>query len=142
MRFQQVEQEADFQHMEGLKREVQNAYCVSICSAALMLFFLLRADPPNCGDNIRGLIFLAIIIRVGVCNGVYTLMFLLAKCRVLAASTARILITVSWFFLLIWYIHVTKKFYSETNDCRKVSSNIWVAHLLLLIEAFFNMFFM
>ena len=95
-KFEEVQDNAEEEGMRALENEAKSTLCIGTTNAMLMLYFLYKADPPNCGDDTRGLIWFSVILRVGICNAVYLMFYFLARCKILAANTARIFLTTSW----------------------------------------------
>lgn len=105
-----------------------------------MVFFLglmlLINGGESCGDGVKDLITFAVCLKLFVQLPYEFLTIYLVKNQILKSTTIQAFGAIILLFLLFWYWHITKMFFSSKNDCRKKSTSLWFAHVFLLIEAF------
>lgn len=63
-------------------------------------------------------------------------MFVLVVKKVMTRKCSKFFYFIPVLLVSLWYIHVTDLFFRHSNNCREVSKSLWLAHILLLIEAF------
>lgn len=119
------------------KQYLEN-YMKELCSSGLVivvLFLLLYlSDGNNCGEDIRLVVIIAILLKSVILLPLEFLFLVLLKGKVVRVATVKLIKLIMVFCLLGWYIFVTKRFFSN-NTCKTESNPLYIASLILVIEA-------
>lgn len=141
-RFQDHQVENEQRAINDFKKAVTNTFCCDLVTASIFLILIYTADPENCGDNIRGVLKFAVFLKF-IAWYIYNYSILgLVIYKVITPKTGSILRIIGYLPMFYWYYYVLSKFFSESNDCKQVSKNLWWGLLILVIEAILVMIFM
>lgn len=136
----------DYQDQQIYNREVAyNSYkstvcqnlCCGFCTLLPLLILLIIGANKSCDVEAKGIVIAAIVIKVAFLIPVELLFLFLIKRGTISLAGVKLIKFSFTFFYLGWYIYLTVIFFKGKNNCKKEATTLWVAHLLLVIEAFF-----
>jgi len=136
----------DYQDQQVYNREVAyNSYKSTVCQnlccgfcTLLPLIILLSVGANKSWDvEAKEIVIAAIVIKVSLLIPVEILFLCLIKRGSISLAGVKLIKFAFAFLYLGWYIYLTVTFFKGKNNCKKEATTLWVAHLLLVIEAFF-----
>lgn len=115
--------------------------CWNMCVFIGLLVWIIIAGSGTWGGNSKSLVIAAIWIKFFFAIPMEVAYMGLIYKRMWRSTTIGLFKLLLRFIFLGWYIYITVAFFSSHNDCKKEERAIWVAHLILLIEAWFMFLF-
>lgn len=115
--------------------------CCSMTGFVAMMVCIIIAAEGTCGGDSKSVVIAALIIKftfavpMEICY-----MFLIYK-QIWKSTTVGLVKLILMFLFLGWYIYIIVSFFRSDNDCRKEEKAIWIAHLILVIEAIMMLVF-
>ncbi|CAI2377585.1 unnamed protein product [Moneuplotes crassus] len=104
----------------------------------MMLICIMASGLDNCEQDIRGLLWLAVMIKGGLCAYYFVAWYLLSS-KILKPTLFHIFDVCIFLGLLVFYYHVISLYINKNNSCRDSWNWLWFGHFLLLIESLCSM---
>lgn len=132
---QEINYETDYSKFK--KQFLQNL--ITTIGITLIFTILVAASgSTNCGNDARGLLILAIMVKCLYVLPLEILYWYSVKYRCMRPTTvqlSRILVLLS---LNIWFFYATLAFADSKDECRDKSTAIYVGLVIIMIEAVFT----
>ncbi|CAI2377738.1 unnamed protein product [Moneuplotes crassus] len=132
--------EAEQESIRAKALSKQNGQTISrfACSVIMILICIMASGLDNCGQDIRGLLWLAVKIKGGLCAYYFVTMYLLSA-KIIKPTLFHIFDVCIFLGLLVFYYHVISLYINRNNSCRDSWNWLWFGHFLLLIESLCSM---
>lgn len=125
--------DADYENYRN--KFYRDVWC-NMCGMLAILIWLLVGVSKSCGGDTKGIVIAALIIKFTFAIPVEWFFMQLIRRKVCKSTTITLLKLLTVFLFVAWYIYITIAFFSSSNDCKDEALALWIAHLLLVIEAF------
>ncbi|CAI2381542.1 unnamed protein product [Moneuplotes crassus] len=122
------------QNSNTVKGEAPLACTDLLMLIAVSVMYGIGKD-ETCGINADGLVLAYIILK-----SCFIFLRIILCCGVIFLKKAGLIIYLAWIFIwvigiIVFYIIVLVNFFDSDNNCKGPATNIWVALLLVTIEA-------
>ena len=109
--------------------------CCSMTGFTAMLIWIIIAGKGSWGGNSKAVVIAALIIKFTFAVPTEIFYMTLIYKQVCRSTTIGFIKLILIFFFLSWYIYIVVSFFSKDNNCEEEEKAIWIAHLILVVEA-------
>lgn len=100
MRFREHQDLAEEMTFQRLKKQASDSVCNHASTCLLLLICMWLSSEPNCGDNTKGLLKLAILVKLAICAPMTILIYMLVRVKTIKANSGSLLNGLLWLCML------------------------------------------